>query len=416
MEEIQKSIAKPHVACRCCGSDKLVKYLDLGLMPLANNLELTQQQAIDAERYPLEVMLCQKCGLSQLSVIIDPTVLFSYYTYRSGVNQGYIDHCGKMAEDLGKEYEFDSDTFHIDIAGNDGTLLSVFLSQWNHKVLNVDPAENLTKIAEQKGIRSVAEFWGKDIVNRLSLDGETDLITATNVFAHLDDVRGFLEACKLALKNTGILVIENPYIRDFIYKNEFDQVYFEHVSYWSANPLNELARRVGLKLIDCKWMDIHGGTMRYVLAKENSAYKVNPSVFNQITSEVLSKYNRLDVYEDWAESVYFVAKNLKKNIALLKSNGFKIAGFAASAKGNTLLNFAGIDHTMIDFIADETPEKIGKFSPGTGIPILSIDEVKNQNPDYIIILSWNFKDEIMEKLKPIFGGKFIVPMPEFEVI
>lgn len=412
MGEIQKK----HLKCRCCGSDKLTKYLDLGMMPLANNLELTQQNAIDAERFPLEVMLCEKCSLSQLSVVIDPTVLFSYYTYRSGVNQGYIDHCDQMADDLAKEYELSEDSFHIDIAGNDGTLLGVFRDKLNHKVFNVDPAENLVKIAEDKGIRSVADFWGKDIVNRYSLDGEADLITATNVFAHLDDVKGFLQACKLALKNTGVLVIENPYIRDFIYKNEFDQVYFEHVSYWSITPMDYLAKAVGLRLIDCKWMDIHGGTMRYVLAKENSAYKTNQSVFNQIASEVLSKYHSPEVYYDWAKSVYWVAKNLKRNLSTLKSNGFKIAGFAASAKGNTLLNFAGIDHSMIDFIVDETPEKIGKFSPGTGIPIVGMDDVTSKNPDYIIILSWNFKDEIMEKLRSIFKGKFIIPMPEFQVI
>ena len=156
--------------------------------------------------------------------------------------------------------------------------------------------------------------------------------------------------------------------------------------------------------------------MRYVLAKENSAYKTNQSVFNQIASEVLSKYHSPEVYYDWAKSVYWVAKNLNRNLSTLKSNGFKIAGFAASAKGNTLLNFAGIDHSMINFIVDETPEKIGKFSPGTGIPIVGMDEVTSKNPDYIIILSWNFKDEIMEKLRPIFTGKFIIPMPKFQVI
>jgi hypothetical protein len=412
MEQIQKK----HLKCRCCGSDKMTKYLDLGMMPLANNLELTQQKAIHAGRYPLEVMLCVNCGLSQLSVVIDPTVLFSYYTYRSGVNQGYIDHCGQMAEDLAKEYELSQDSFHIDIAGNDGTLLDVFRSKLNHKVLNVDPAENLTAIAREKGIYSIADFWGKDIVNRYSLDCEVDLITATNVFAHLDDVCGFLEACNLALKNTGVLVIENPYIRDFIYKNEFDQVYFEHVSYWSLTPMVHLAKSVGLRLIDCEWMDIHGGTMRYVLAKTNSAYNSKKSVSDNLYSENLSKYHLPEIYHDWANSVYRVAKNLKRNLSNLKSNGFKIAGFAASAKGNTLLNFAGIDHSMIDFIVDQTPEKIGKFSPGTGIPIVGIEEVKKQNPDYIIILSWNFKDEIMEKLKPIFKGKFIIPMPDFEVI
>lgn len=413
MEKIQKK----HLKCRCCGLDKLTKYLDLGMMPLANNLELTKQMAIDANRYPLEIMLCQNCSLSQLSVVIDPTVLFSYYTYRSGVNQGYIDHCGQMAEDLAQEYDLNKSTFHIDIAGNDGTLLEAFRKKLNHKCLNVDPADNLTRIAmEEKLISSICDFWGKSVVNRYSLDGEADLITATNVFAHLDDVKGFLEACHLALKNTGVLIIENPYIRDFIYKNEFDQVYFEHVSYWSVTPLVHLAKSVGLRMIDCKWMDIHGGTMRYVLAKTNSAYNSNGSVTKKMYEELIEEYHLPKTYHHWAKSVYRVAKNLNRNLSLLKTNGFKIAGFAASAKGNTLLNFAGIDHTMIDFIVDQTPEKIGKYSPGTGIPIVGMEEIGNQNPDYIIILSWNFKDEIMEKLRPIFKGRFIIPMPDFEVV
>jgi SAM-dependent methyltransferase len=269
---------------------------------------------------------------------------------------------------------------------------------------------------EEKLISSICDFWGKDIVNRYSLDGEADLITATNVFAHLDDVRGFLEACHLSLKNTGVLIIENPYIRDFIYKNEFDQVYFEHVSYWSVTPLVYLANLSGLRMIDCKWMDIHGGTMRYVLAKTNSAYNSSGSVTKKMYEELMEEYHLPKTYHHWAKEVYRVAKNLKRNLSLLKTNGFKIAGFAASAKGNTLLNFAEIDHSMIDFIVDQTPEKVGKYSPGTGIPIVGMWEVQNQNPDYIIILSWNFKDEIIEKLRPIFKGKFIIPMPEFQVV
>lgn len=417
MERVQvKTIAKQHVTCRCCGSNRLTKYLDLGLMPLANNLEETQEKAINQERYPLEVMLCEDCGLSQLSVVVDPEVLFSYYTYRSSINQGYIEHCRQMSFDLGDKYNLNSFSFHIDIAGNDGTLLREFRKTAYHNVLNIDPAKNLIEISQSNGINSACCFWDIEAVNNLDLFGSANLITATNVFAHLDDVEEFLQACELALIGDGILVIENPYLIDFIENNEFDTVYFEHVSYWSVWPMYQLAESVGLKLIDCVWKPIHGGTMRYILARKDSKYNQEISVFKTFSNEINKGFKEIETYQNWSAKINQQNETFKQSIIDLKASGAKIAGFAASAKGNTLLNFAGLDYQTIDFIADETPEKIGKFSPGTGIPILGLEAVIDQQPDYIIILSWNFKNEIIAKLRPLFKGKFIIPIPELEII
>lgn len=409
-----KSDARPHLKCRCCGSDKMTTYLDLGLMPMANNLEATSLDARNKQRFPLQVMFCEDCGLSQLSVVIDPEKLFSYYTYRSGVNQGYIKHCQKMAFDLAYKYKLNKDSFHIDIAGNDGTLLKEFQNVILHNVLNVDPASNLTAIAEAQGIPSVSDFWGIDIANKYK--GKADLITATNVFAHLDDIQGFIKACRVGLKDDGILVIENPYLIDFIENTEFDTVYFEHVTYWSLMPMIKLCKSLGMKVIDCTKFDIHGGTMRYTIAKEESVYEVSESVYSVHENEIIKQYNKLETYLKWSNQVDRVATTFAKNLIDLKKKGYSIAAFAASAKGNTLLNYAGINTDIIDFIADETPEKIGKFSPGTGIPIVNKYEIEKQKPDYIVILSWNFQIEIMKKLKPIFNGKFIIPIPNFEVI
>jgi dTDP-4-dehydrorhamnose reductase/SAM-dependent methyltransferase len=409
-----KSIAKPHTKCRCCGSSDLHTYLDLGLMPMANNLESTSLSARNKERYPLQVMFCKDCGLSQLSVVIDPEKLFSYYTYRSGINKGYIEHCKQMSLELGNEFGLSQDSFHIDIAGNDGTLLSQFRNIIGLKVLNVDPASNLTAIAESQGIPSISDFWSIDIAKKY--ENTADLITATNVFAHLDDIESFIKACRISLKDEGILVIENPYLVDFIENTEFDTVYFEHVTYWSMRPMTKICRRLDMKVIDCQKFDIHGGTMRYVIARKESKRQISVDVMNCFANEINQEYDQLEKYLGWSQQVNKVSKSFADNLLNLKKQGYSIGAFAASAKGNTLLNYAGINTDIIDFIADETPEKIGKFSPGTGIPIVNKYEIQKRQPDYIVILSWNFKDEIMDKLRPIFKGKFIIPIPEFVVI
>jgi dTDP-4-dehydrorhamnose reductase len=409
-----KSIAKPHTKCRCCGSENMTKYLDLGLMPLANNLEFKAVDAKSKERFPLQVMFCEDCYLSQLSVVIDPEKMFSYYTYRSGINGGYIKHCKEMANEI----KLTNESFHIDIAGNDGTLLKQFKDIYHHKVLNVDPASNLVAISESQGIESIADFWsiklGKSIVEK---HGKADLITATNVFAHLDDVKSFLIACRDTLTDNGLLIIENPYLIDFIENMEFDTVYFEHLTYWSVNPMIRITNELRLNLINCSKHNIHGGTMRYAIAKKESDHKIDGSVYKYQGNEARYNYDELETYQNWSSQVKDLTYGFSNELLNLKKQGYKIAGFAASAKGNTLLNFAGINTDIMDFIADETPEKIGKFSPGTGIPIVNKQEIIKQNPDYVVILSWNFKQEIMKKLIYFgFKGKFIIPIPKFEII
>lgn len=411
-----KKIAKEHTNCRVCGSADMDLYLDLGLMPLANNLKNTQEEAIKAERFPLQVLYCNGCSLSQLSVVVDPEVLFSNYAYRSGVNGGYVKHCKWMAIDLKAKYNLTRKSFHIDIAGNDGTLLKEFRSRIGLNVLNIDPAENLCDVAVmQNEIPSVAVFWSKEVAEKIyssgSYFGKADLITATNVFAHVDNVNDFMQACKIALKPQGVLVLEFPYIVDFIEKNEFDTVYFEHLSYFGLCSLGNLCNQTGMKIIDVSKHNIHGGTVRVEVAHEESNYRQSIDAANQIKNEDF--WHNLAKYDGFGTETI---DNFYHSIREIKGFGHKISAFAASAKGNTLLNAAGIDHNTIDYIADETPEKLNKFSPGTGIPIVSIEQIKLNPPDYLIILSWNFKDEIIEKLRPIYKGKFILPIPSFSVI
>jgi len=398
---------KNHTRCRVCGAEPLTPYLDLGLMPLSNNL-LTSPDEV-APRYPLKVMFCTSCGLSQLSVVIDPETLFGHYLYRSSIAQGYRDHCREMALTLKDKYDLNEDSFHIDIAGNDGALLAEFKKVLGHKTLSVDPAKNLTKICEDQGIRVFQTFWGMPAAKHLLATSWPlpKLITATNVFAHVDDVRDFLESIKAVLRPDGVAVIEFPYLIDFIDKNEFDTVYFEHLSYFSVYPLRILCSKVGLILQDITHHDIHGGSVRCYITRSGAW---TPAVDEYVNREIATGYCKdLKIYKDWAREIALVLANF---LGLMRDlEKFKVWGFAASAKGNTLLNAAGITVKQIPFIVDQTPEKLGKYSPGTGILIVDMAALIATQPDFLIILSWNFLDEIIGKCKAAgYTGKFINPL------
>jgi len=401
--------------CRVCGSEHLSKYLDLGLMPIANNFGETSQEAKSKMRFPLEVLFCNQCGLSQLSVVVAPEKMFCYYTYRSSINKGYIKHCENMAKNLIPRFNLNYNTFHIDIGGNDGTLLLEFHKLLSHRMLNIDPSNNLTKVARQRGVTSMALFWGTSIAAKIY--ASVDIITATNVFAHLNNVSEFMTACRSVMQSYSILVIENPYIIDFIDNMEFDTIYFEHMSYWGVLPMLALCDKYNLKLIAAEHQEIHGGSMRYIIAKDDSHYTPSTEIEKVKQQEIDRSFDKLSGYVEWANKVHKSILAFKNNLINLVSQNKTIIAFAASAKGNTLLNSAGIDSTIIECIIDETPEKIGKFYPGNGIPIVSIDYIMKIVPDYIVILSWNFKDEIIDKVKKLgYKGKFIIPISEWQIV
>ena len=419
---------KEHTRCRVCDSSKLDEYIDLGLLPLSNNL--CEGVTDTPDEFPLKVMLCRECGLSQLSIVVDPNILFGHYVYRSSINKGYINHCRQMAKDLQKEYGLNKDSFMIDIAGNDGALLNEFKDEIGLHILNVDPAKNLGAICHAKGIPCLTKFWSEEVGKGITLvnyrternsksqeipviDNRADLITATNVFAHVDDVKDFMKGIKEALKPTGILILEFPYLIDFIENNEFDTIYFEHLSYFSITPLKTLCDSMGLSIMKVEKQEIHGGTVRVHIGYGEQ----DKSVKHFIDKEHLCHYDKIYPYKHFAEQSRKAIHQFRDNIILLKNKGYKIAGFAASAKGNTLLNCAGVTCGSMSYIVDETPEKIGKYSPGTKLPIVSTIEMQLSPPDYLVILSWNFADEIKNKCRKLgYEGKFIIPIPEFKII
>lgn len=405
----RKANYKEHTHCRVCAGP-LTEYINLGKLPLSNNL--CGSPIEHAPTYPLKVMLCNDCGLSQLSIVIDPEILFGHYVYRSSINKGYVQHCRQMAKDLQKEYGLTSKSFHVDIAGNDGALLREFKDEIGLNILNVDPAVNLGAICEATGIPTLVYFWSAETARRvLNGFGQADLITATNVFAHVDDVYDFLEGVRLLLKPGGVCILEFPYLVDFIRNNEFDTIYFEHLSYFSIKPLVRLCSKLGLVVMKVEAQDIHGGSVRVHIG--------NGPVDKSVKTFMLKEFEiTKDSYDYFAESAALVIRDFSYQLNRLRRQGNKIAGFAASAKGNTLLNCAMVTCGTIKYIVDETPEKIGKYSPGTYIPIVSMLELQQNPPDYLVILSWNFADEIIRKVRGDWGyqGKFIIPIPEFRII
>lgn len=410
--------ARSHTECRICGNAELGKYLDLGLMPLANNLERDAETARSIDRYPLQVAFCGDCSLSQTTVIIDPGKLFGHYTYRSSISRGYVRHCRQMAKSAGEKLRLGASDLVVDVAGNDGALLGEFKEELGVRVINVDPAENICAIAEQRGVPSIVDFWSQSVAEEIvDRHGRPRLITATNVFAHVDDVRGFLGAVKQCLQDEGALLLEFPYVVDFIEHREFDTVYFEHVSYVGLKPVMRLATGLGLQIFDVEKHEIHGGSLRVFVGKEGS-HAVSEAVERLFKAEKKGGYHDFARYASWSEEIEDLIGELSYQLRHLKEHGASIAAFGAAAKGNTLLNTCRLDTSIIDYIVDDTPEKIGMFSPGTGIPITDRSRLEQDRPDYILILAWNFAAEIMESLADYRrrGTRFIVPVPGFEVV
>ncbi len=418
MKQNNDGIAREVTHCRICDSSDLLNYLDLGLMPLANNLASSTRAAKDMQRYPMQVQYCRDCSLSQLTVVIDPREMFSKYAYRSSISRSYVEHCRTMARSMRDQLGLQPGDLVVDIAGNDGALLAVFKDELGVQVVNVDPAENLAAIAEAQGVPTITDFWGRDAADKVVAKyGKPKLITATNVFAHVDDVRSFVKAARKCLDEQGTLMLEFPYGVDFIEHREFDTIYFEHLSYVLLEPVRRLAEDLGMAVFDVQKQDIHGGTIRVFIGNKGG-HAIQPSVAEFVANEKREGYHAAKVYEAWNAEIDKLIADLVRQISALKKGGARIAAFAASAKGNTLLNACHFDDETVDYIVDDTPEKIGRYSPGTGIPIVDRSVLADNPPDYLLILAWNFAKDIIASTHEFSaaGGQYILPIPSFKLI
>ena len=403
--------------CRVCDSSNLKIYMDLGEMPLVNEFLTSPSEFSTEKKFPLAVNYCEDCSFSQLTGSVNPEVLFRNYIYRSSISDSFGKHCKSLSDELGQTLALDGDLV-VDIASNDGYLLRPFKAAGN-RVLGVDPARNLAEIANASGIETIPEFWNEDVGRRLSHEyGPAKLITAFNVFAHVPDVQGFVKGVKHLLDPKGYFVLEAPHLQTLMEKGAFDTIYHEHVSYLSVKPMSQLMDNHGLRLARTKKTSIHGGSIRMYVEHKESPDTSDGSTQQIIEEERVAGLHHFEGYSPLRNTAERIKNDLVSKLIELKSEGKTVAGFGASAKGNILLNFANVGADLMDCVFDDTLEKQNKFYPGVHIPIFSREKMNEVNPDYLVLLPWNFKKELIEKT-PEFrgnGGKYIVLTPKLEIM
>lgn len=398
--------------CPITGHDEQIKYFDLGNIPLVNNLCDTREEALNAERFPLNINYYPASGESSLDFAVDGELLFKNYLFKSEVNIPYVEHCKKMFKFIQEYVKITALTKIVDIGGNDGTLLAAFkeVSEKEINVLNVDPSENLASLSEAKGVPTLTEFFGVNTGDKI---GKVDVVTSTNVFQHLKDINGFAEGvCKILTKHS-VWILEFPYWIHDMKTNQFDQIYHEHMYYHSVTPMKMMMEKHGMKLINVTKQNIHGGTLRLVIAKKES--KLTPDITVEAYLQLEKNYS-LDYHIKWGDQVQEHIKNSREFIKEIKNSNKTIYGFGAAAKGCIYLNAMGLTDLHLDYIIDDTDLKQGKFVPGTGIKIVSRDILKEKQPDYILILAHNFADYIIESLKESYSGDFIILIPNIKTV
>lgn len=402
--------------CRICGSKKLYKFLSLGPTPLANNL-LRNDQLDDVEQYyPLDVYFCSNCYLIQLLDVVFPEVMFKEYVYVTGASRPMQTHFSGLAEDAITDFKFDKDSLVVDIGSNDGTLLQSF-SRFGLRVLGIEPASNIARLAVANGIPTINEFFNEDCaMNVCKRYGHADIITATNVFAHIDDLESLLHGINRLLSGSGVFIIEVPYLLNLLNKMEFDTIYHEHLSYFAIHPLVYLFRKFGMEIVNVKQIPVHGGSIRIFVQRLPKQQSKN--VTNLLLMEQEAKLDLLETYTKFAEDVDLVKKKLVKLLKTLKNKKSRITGYGATAKSNTLLNYCEIGTDILDYISDTTLFKQGRYTPGMHIPIVPEEKFHEDLPDYALLLAWNYAEEILQKESKYRkkGGKFISPIPEPKVI
>jgi SAM-dependent methyltransferase len=400
--------------CRVCGSKDLSPYLDLGIMPLANSLIRPESRKKAEHAFPLVTLYCNNCSLSQLSIVVDPTILFWGYVYRSSISKTFQQHCLSMGKDIKSRFPKERKLRALDIASNDGCLLEQFRHE-GFAVVGVEPATNLAEIARKNGIPTIDTFWSSAVAATVQKEhGKADVITATNVLGHVDDAHSFVAACKSVLSDDGLVVIEVPTVANIVEKNQFDTIYHEHVSYFLFKPLKQLFESEGFMIVDVQQIAIHGGTLRLFAAKKESGRKANTvAITSLLHKEENQKLYAFSTYQTLAKNTERIKTDLLHLIARSKKEGKTIAAYGASAKGNTLLNYCGITEKDIVFIIDDTPEKQHCWSPGNHIPIFPASKLEEEQPDYLLLLAWNFAKELIGKTPEhqTRKGEYIIPIP-----
>ncbi len=405
--------------CRFCSSPLTTTMVDLGMSPLCESFLLAEQANQMEPFYPLHVFVCGACFLVQLEEFVSPAEIFDDYAYFSSFSTAWMDHARSYTDAMIERWKLDTDSMVIEVASNDGYLLRNFVER-GIPCLGIEPAKTVADAAIEAGIPTRVEFFDVDSANRLLAEGiQADLIAANNVLAQVPDINSFVGGLKLVLSPSGVVTIEFPHVMRLMIENQFDTIYHEHFSYFSLGTTSRIAEAHGLTVFDVEELWTHGGSLRvYLRHRENDTLALTPAVEKLLAEEERFGLFDLSTYEGFGSQVEETKRKLLAFLISAKEAGATIAAYGAPGKGNTLLNFCGIRTDFVDYAVDRNPYKHGRLTPGTHIPIFPPEHIAQTRPDYVLILPWNLKAEIMNQLDYIkeWGGKFVIPIPEVEVI
>ncbi|NOT47446.1 MAG: class I SAM-dependent methyltransferase [Acidobacteria bacterium] len=405
-------------ACRACGGERLRPFITLGPTPLANSFLKSRSEFEREAFYPLDVYFCEECSLVQLADVVDPKILFGNYIYLTGTANTIVSHNQQYAETVVDFLQLNGDDLVIEVASNNGSLLRCFREQ-GIRTLGIEPAENIAAIANADGIETVNKFFNSATANKIVSEyGSARAVIGNNVLAHVDDTQDFLRGCKTLLRDDGLVIVEVPYLKEFVDLVEFDTIYHEHLCYFSVTSLMRLCDAVGLSIIRVDRVQVHGGSIRVYAEKKEKHSNHAAAVIAIAEDERKAGLTTQETFENFAEKTRNTREKLYSLLESLKAEGKSIAAYGAPAKGNTLLNYCGIDTRLLDFAVDKNPLKVGLFTPGAHLQVLPVSAVLERQPDYLLILAWNFASEIMQQQSEFEarGGRFIIPIPEPRIV
>jgi len=407
------------IECRFCGEKLRHTFVNLGATPISNDM-LSKEQLIGMEPfYSLHVFVCDQCFLVQLPEFESAEKIFSDdYTYFSSYSPSWLEHAKKYVEKMVDRFGFNENSLVVELASNDGYLLQYF-SEYNVPVLGIEPTANTAQVAIDKGIPTLVEFFGTELgKNTAKTRGKADLVLGNNVLAHVPDINDFVSGMKQLLSENGIITMEFPHLQRLVEQNQFDTIYHEHFSYLSFSAVSRVFEHHGLRMFDVEELPTHGGSIRIYACHKDATRETCQRVTELLTRENELGMNALPYYQGYEKKVKQVKRSLLRVLIDLKEKGKTVAAYGAASKGNTLLNYCGIGTEFIDFVVDRSPHKQGRYLPGTRIPVLDPAIIKDRKPDYLLILPWNLKKEIITQNEFVreWGGKFIVPIPDTEIL
>jgi hypothetical protein len=404
--------------CRFCQTPLRYTVVDLGMSPLCESYLAADQLNQMEPFYPLHVFVCETCFLVQLEEYVTPEHIFREYAYFSSYADSWLAHCRKYSDDMTARFGLGAQSQVVEVASNDGYALQYFVEK-QIPALGIEPAINVAQVAMAKGIPTITEFFGVGLAQQLAAEGrQADLLFGKNVLAQVPDVNDFVGGMKLLLKPQGVITVEFPHLMTLVAENQFDTIYHEHFSYFSFVTAEKIFAGYGLTLFDVEEFPTHGGSLRvYARHSDDASKPVSDRAKALRQRELAAGLTGLAYYAAFAEQVKETKRKLLDFLIQARRAGKTVAGYGAPGKGNTLLNYCGIRTDFLDYTVDRNPYKQGKFLPGTHIPIYHPDRITETRPDYVMILPWNFKDEIMTQLAYIreWGGQFVVPVPEVKV-